>query len=34
MSNLGSYEERINSFDWSLAEKELEYRDGEVINIG
>lgn len=34
MSNLGSYEERINSFDWSLAEKELEYRDGEVIKIG
>lgn len=34
MSNLGSYEERIKDFDWSLAEKELDYRSGEVINIG
>jgi acetyl-CoA synthetase len=34
MSNIGSYEERLNNFDWSLAENELEYRDGYVINIG
>jgi acetyl-CoA synthetase len=34
MSNFGLYEERIKDFDWSIAEKELEYRDGNVINIG
>lgn len=34
MSNIGSYEERLKKFDWSLAENELEYRDGNVINIG
>jgi acetyl-CoA synthetase len=33
MSNIGSYEERLNKFSWSLAENELDYRDGEVINI-
>ena len=25
MSNIGSYEERLKNFSWSLAEKELEY---------
>jgi acetyl-CoA synthetase len=34
MSNIGSYEERVKDFNWSLAEKELEYRDGGPINIG
>jgi acetyl-CoA synthetase len=34
MSNIGSYEERLKKFSWSLAENELEYRDGDVINIG
>jgi acetyl-CoA synthetase len=34
MSNIGSYEERLKNFDWSFAENELEYRDGDVINIG
>jgi acetyl-CoA synthetase len=34
MSNIGSYEEKLNSFSWSLAENELEYREGDVINIG
>ncbi len=34
MSNIGSYEERIKNFDWSISEKELEYKDGNVINIG
>ena len=33
MSNIGSYEERLKNFRWSLAEKELGYKDGEVINI-
>ncbi|OFY67144.1 MAG: hypothetical protein A2V64_05110 [Bacteroidetes bacterium RBG_13_43_22] len=34
MSAFGLYEERIRDFDWSVAEKELEYRDGNVLNIG
>lgn len=34
MSNIGSYEERLENFSWSLPEKELEYSPGDVINIG
>jgi acetyl-CoA synthetase len=34
MSNIGSYEERIKNFDWSIAERELGYNAGDVINIG
>jgi acetyl-CoA synthetase len=34
MSNFGNYDERFNNFEWSLAEKELGYKPGEVINIG
>jgi len=34
MSNFGLYKERIKDFDWSIAEAELEYRDGSVLNIG
>jgi acetyl-CoA synthetase len=34
MSNIGLYEERLNNFAWSMAENELEYIDGEIINIG
>lgn len=34
MSNIGSYNERVKNFNWSLAEKELEYEKGGVINIG
>jgi acetyl-CoA synthetase len=34
MSNIGSYEERIKDFDWSISEKELGYKPGDVINIG
>jgi len=34
MSNIGSYEDRIKDFDWSISEKELGYKDGDVINIG
>ncbi len=33
MSNIGSYEKRVKDFDWSLSEKELGYKDGDVINI-
>jgi acetyl-CoA synthetase len=34
MSNINSYEERLKDFSWSLAEKELDYKEGNVINIG
>ena len=34
MSNIGSYDERIKDFSWKLAEDELGYKDGDVINIG
>ncbi|MDZ7331630.1 MAG: acetate--CoA ligase [candidate division KSB1 bacterium] len=34
MSNIGSYEERLKHFDWSIAEQELNYKPGDVINIG
>ncbi|HDZ40704.1 MAG TPA: acetate--CoA ligase [Bacteroidetes bacterium] len=34
MSNIGSYEERVKNFDWSISEKELGYKKGAVINIG
>ena len=34
MQDFVSYEERIKNFDWSVSEKELEYKDGSVINIG
>jgi len=34
MSNIGSYEQRLKNFDWSIAAKELEYKEGDGINIG
>jgi len=34
MSNIGSYEERIKNFNWSISEQELDYRKGNVLNIG
>jgi acetyl-CoA synthetase len=34
MSNIGSYEQRIKDFSWSVSENELEYKHGDVINIG
>jgi acetyl-CoA synthetase len=34
MSNIGSYEERAKSFDWSQSEKELGYKKGDLLNIG
>ena len=34
MHNMGSYEERYANFDWSIAEKELGYKSGDIINIG
>jgi acetyl-CoA synthetase len=34
MYYFGSYEERAKNFDWSISEKELEYKPGDVLNIG
>ncbi len=34
MSQIGSYEKRLKGFSWSIAERELEYREGNSINIG
>src|SRR5664279_5386665 len=34
MSNIGSYEDRLKNFAWSIAENELDYKSGEIINIG
>ena len=34
MSNIGSYEDRVKDFSWSISEKELEYNPGDIINIG
>jgi len=34
MLNIGSYDERIKNFDWNIAEKELDYLPGNIINIG
>ena len=34
MSNIGSYEDSIKNFDWSISKKELDYKEGNSINIG
>jgi acetyl-CoA synthetase len=34
MSNIGSYDERVKNFRWAIAEQELGWKPGEVINIG
>lgn len=34
MTHIGSYEERVKNFSWAISEQELEYKDGNVINIG
>ena len=34
MSNIRSYDERLKDFSWSIAEQELDYKPGNVINIG
>jgi len=28
------YEDRLRDFDWSISESELEYRNGNILNIG
>ena len=34
MSNIGSYEDRLENFSWAIAEKELGYTPGDSLNIG
>jgi acetyl-CoA synthetase len=34
MSNIGSYDQRLIDFSWSVSENELEYKSGDTINIG
>ncbi len=34
MSHIGSYDERIKNFSWDIAERELDYHPGDIINIG
>ncbi len=34
MSNIGSYDDRIKNFNWSISEQELDYKKGNIINIG
>lgn len=34
MSNIGSYQKKLLDFKWTLAERELEYRSGDKLNIG
>lgn len=33
MSNIGSYDNRVKDFSWSIAEQELNYKPGNNINI-
>jgi len=34
MSETVTYDQRIKNFDWSISEKELEYKKGDALNIG
>jgi acetyl-CoA synthetase len=34
MSNIGSYEERLEDFGWDAAKEVLDWHDDEVLNIG
>jgi acetyl-CoA synthetase len=34
LSNIGSYEERLQGFDWGIAKEVLAWEDGELLNIG
>jgi len=34
MSNIGSYEERLKGFDWSVSREVLGWTEGELLNIG
>jgi acetyl-CoA synthetase len=32
--NMKPYEEAVKNFSWDISEKELDYKDGDIINIG
>jgi len=34
LSNIGSYEERLENFDWGIAREVLSWSDDELLNIG
>ncbi len=34
MSPIGSYDDKVKDFSWEIAEKELGYTPGDIINIG
>lgn len=34
MAHFGNYDDHLIDFSWSIAEKELEYQDGQPFNIG
>lgn len=34
MHNISSYEDTVKDFSWKIAEEELGYKPGDVINIG
>jgi acetyl-CoA synthetase len=34
LSNIGSYEERLEGFDWAIARRELDWQDDDILNIG
>jgi len=34
VSNIGSYEERLQDFDWDIAKDVLNWQEGELLNIG
>ena len=34
MTQTKSYDERIKNFDWNISENELDYKPGNIINIG
>jgi acetyl-CoA synthetase len=34
MYNIGSYESRLKNFSWDFAAKELNYTEGDILNIG
>ncbi len=34
MSNIGAYERRLSDFSWDIARDVLDWKDGDVLNIG
>jgi acetyl-CoA synthetase len=34
LSNIGTYEERLQGFDWGIAKDVLGWKEGELLNIG